>query len=904
MAVHSSIASKFSLSCAALLTGKQPWLEGANKYYYSSDDGTAADPHGPAQEKHEPAGAMSSSSSFTPGSSANALLAKRRERWFADLLCLPVEPSALREPLTATVPIRVLLDEEPGSKGEQIRTNIRHLWQYSLKAWNDRDEARHHNALQILVYLSDIVLSKSLSALSIISILCSSVTNADADLLALVETIRLSLQRCCPRSSPKFISDGSDTDERRAELLLTLKLIIVWTARAGQTSLSSAFFRRDLFPSLSAVLSAVSTSTFEPNTLKPGRENGAEYITPSPPWLREVKIKTSLCLTLLCTSSLPLTRRLGEIEYDAVFSGNPYARRLADWVDVASMSAGICEASAEVWEQGVIAAYEQRGEQETQHASGLSSLWGLGAIFSRQSNVPAVDGVPAGKSNGRACETKTLPAPSVCTLLPILLLSHLNGAFVGALTNGKADGGLASASTGGVPTLPSIAPHLSLLSMSTFLHANAAADARSAACARLSLATLLSLVQCARAESLLRPLETHELQRMRICLHRHTGGIVPASSMALATSIFKRAVAAPPQTSMHYILLNASIFLRNNLSRRLNGEGYLLALRLVSHALALLATTRTMLDLDWSAHWHALLSFASFLASRIGELEAQYQDAARRAGKQLLCTLSAALLESDRFLPSPKEVHQLIYEVVRSGAMLRRLAAALVPHLVAGSSPTDARAPPSSAGETNSDSGPLTPMPVTPTPHSAASFLSFTDFLASSPPLPQKAYVELPGWKVLELVIKTVEAKLQQQGDANSSAVGPADPPVASGLSVKTVLSAIAKLNLDVLLAGASVEELRVEDGSGRRLAGMDADKSGRRTGRYYGGGSNGDVSTGSQHNEYLSANSSAAPSRTASPAPSFGDGYASAGSGGNSSGAHTGLLAVVKLCAADALTL
>lgn len=256
-----------------------------------------------------------------------------------------------------------------------------------------------------------------------------------------------------------------------------------------------------------------------------------------------------------------------------------------------------------------------------------------------------------------------------------------------------------------------------------------------------------------------------------------------------------------------------------------------------------------------------MLSVASFLSSRLAEMEQQYRPSARVAGDQLFSTLSAALLLSDRYLPSPGDTRLLIYEILRSAKTLRKLAWALLSPSLDGkagasSADGDASSSPTSLAET---------------------------------PLPQRVYVELPGWKVLELVMNTVEAKLEKQVPSRNipkgaltgtreAAISPKKPPAGAPpppIDVQTVLSVISRVDPDTLLAGASMDDLHVTSrgGSMRRASGY------RDTGRNARRANDGRVDYSSESGSLRN---------------------------GSAGGAdmNGGLMDIVKVCAADALRL
>ncbi len=352
--------SLFAASCDALLAGRQPWR-----------------PSGPSAVS---AGAGTSTDPTDAGSSAPSDCQAAEHRYFADLLCLPVEATALRGALsTDTLANQVLLDETPASKGERIRHNVRKLWSHALEAYAVRDENRWSNALQILHILSDGLLSRRLSSLSIMTIVCSSVTKADADLVKLVEAIRASLQRCAGAIAAQpiqTVGDGrakarsqTDEDGHRGELQATLRIIVIWMVHTGQSTLACIFFQRDLFPALSDVLAVLSA--------RPLQDEGI---------VASLNL-AGVALALLSTAELRSSSggsaarsphsRLTELDWESVLlPSNPYALRISDWVDLPAMS-GLAGAAARSWSRAYMQGPGRRPSvaHPATSPSGISRLW-------------------------------------------------------------------------------------------------------------------------------------------------------------------------------------------------------------------------------------------------------------------------------------------------------------------------------------------------------------------------------------------------------------------------------------------------------------------------------------------------------------------------------------------------
>lgn len=110
----SHLKTKFYAEYSKLLSGEQPWTS-------SSTSSTSSSPSLTTKSK---------------GKSPDG----PRNRYFSDLLCLPVEFDTLKI-LIDEIKVGTLLDEEPDSKGSRIRENLNGLWRECLNVWRDRMKA-------------------------------------------------------------------------------------------------------------------------------------------------------------------------------------------------------------------------------------------------------------------------------------------------------------------------------------------------------------------------------------------------------------------------------------------------------------------------------------------------------------------------------------------------------------------------------------------------------------------------------------------------------------------------------------------------------------------------------------------------------------------------------------------
>ncbi len=119
------LKTKFSDSYTRLLEGRQPWLE---------EDGISG---------FSSVGSLTNEATTRPAVSRTKSSGKSnagpRTRYFADLLCLPVETRLVAQQLEAVSP-ETLLDDDPHSKGAHITDNIGSLWREAIRVWRESDE--------------------------------------------------------------------------------------------------------------------------------------------------------------------------------------------------------------------------------------------------------------------------------------------------------------------------------------------------------------------------------------------------------------------------------------------------------------------------------------------------------------------------------------------------------------------------------------------------------------------------------------------------------------------------------------------------------------------------------------------------------------------------------------------
>ena len=726
------LKSKFSESYAALLEGKQPWIQesGLAGSSSSSSFGNEAAPR-PAVSRSKSSG----KSNTGP-----------RSRYFADLLCLPVETRFVAQQLDA-IPPETLLDDDPHSKGAHIADNVGSLWREAIRVWRetDEDQVRRRNAVDTLVALSYPILNKRFSNYSfdVISIFAGGMDEADDVFTLLVDSIDDTLRggnlaRVRIPSSVRDPEDERDQDLAKARDWIdaevqhrALQLGLLWLSCVAQTSLAAYFLRRDLFVTASSFVSTPA---------------GSRYA-----------YEGALFLGLLATIGQGAA---GGISLN-VSTSNPYARRFRDWVDEDCM-AKILVAASTAMDQNV-QLYRQTVDDSpptlTASIAGLASMrWvsSLAELVSSPTSASAPTSPNRRPSAASALigDFSHLPSPSCVILLPLFLLSRSNQAFTSLILD-VADGPSAGDGNGD-PSVQQDTRNRAgesfchLASLASYLATHASVSPRSASYARISLLCLLVFLYDPRGSRNMLADTQHAartLERIRLCRQRE-----PALALARTRRI--RLVTA--------VLDAATCSLRYNLSKRIDTASYLISLKLIQRVVVLCSDERIQLEYDWQDCWSALLALASFLAARYSEIRSS-RDLSELI-KALVATLNSILLRSDHFLASTNEIHHFIYEIVRCSPTLRKTVLLLDP------SSRDT----SSLPDTNSGGGAI--------------------------PTPLKLYTQMPGWKNLERVIQAVEAKIAEWVEQKPGSRRNRTPDIA------TITKLIASIDREHLLAGAAEE--------------------------------------------------------------------------------------------------
>ncbi|CAE6470466.1 unnamed protein product [Rhizoctonia solani] len=114
------------------------------------------------------------------------------------------------------------------------------------------------------------------------------------------------------------------------------------------------------------------------------------------------------------------------------------------------------------------------------------------------------------------------------------------------------------------------------------------------------------------------------------------------------------------------------LYLRHNLSKRLDSGACEICLRVIRRAVFFLQVERIRVDYYWNELWRAIAATLVFLLSK-QDVIVNGTVPIDRVIAEVVQVLDLAVACADGFLPSPEAVHQLVYEMVRASPTLRLL---------------------------------------------------------------------------------------------------------------------------------------------------------------------------------------------------------------------------------------
>ncbi|KAJ1301484.1 hypothetical protein OPQ81_008741 [Rhizoctonia solani] len=114
------------------------------------------------------------------------------------------------------------------------------------------------------------------------------------------------------------------------------------------------------------------------------------------------------------------------------------------------------------------------------------------------------------------------------------------------------------------------------------------------------------------------------------------------------------------------------LYLRHNLSKKLDSGTYEICLRIIRRTVFFLQVERVRVDYHWNELWRAITATLTFLLSK-QDVIVSGTVPIDRVIAEVVQVFDLAVACADAFLPSPEAVHQLVYEMVRASPTLRQL---------------------------------------------------------------------------------------------------------------------------------------------------------------------------------------------------------------------------------------
>ncbi|KAI0654234.1 hypothetical protein C8Q70DRAFT_1048092 [Cubamyces menziesii] len=321
---------------------------------------------------------------------------------------------------------------------------------------------------------------------------------------------------------------------------------------------------------------------------------------------------------------------------------NPYLRCIRETTNEDLMR-GIC------WAANFAAAAVVRAYQSISDDSSPSLTSTFGSLLSALRPDRALAAKPVDPPRELF---KNQPIEACVILLPVFEFLHGSATFRKVFADNLTAHVEKKTSTP-IPPLP-----ITLLSLTSYLvsHASSSSSSRSIAYANLALNMLLVMSE---SDEILSALRADTNEEIRLCRQR----LPPLPPFQ------------PPKSPLCALLDCCILWLRHNLHKRLEVQCYLTCIGATYRVLWFLQREHVRLEYHWQELWRALILLLDFLASKLDSLTTT--GGVEQLTQETLLLIDFALCRSERLLPSPQTVHELVYEVVRSADVFRKQQALL-----------------------------------------------------------------------------------------------------------------------------------------------------------------------------------------------------------------------------------
>ncbi|KIK49428.1 hypothetical protein CY34DRAFT_69321 [Suillus luteus UH-Slu-Lm8-n1] len=400
-----------------------------------------------------------------------------------------------------------------------------------------------------------------------------------------------------------------DIDAPEALRHQVLQLAVVFTCSISQLSPGAYFLRRDLFPCIAKVITSPDTQRFT--------------------------FEASLLLSILANFHKSDAAKL-----------NPYLQRIRDTQDTELMRK-IC------WAAGFALDAAVKAYREISDDSVPTFAKSVGALFTSLLPDRALAMQPLDPPREFL---KTQPIEATVSLLPVFEFLFFNPLFAQLLVETTLPKPPDSKHNALVPPLA-----YNILSLSSYVltHASSSASLRTLAYANLAMNTLLVMSENAHIMPVFcKP--TSSKEAIRLCRQRLPLLPVPAPTRAPICALLDCCV----------------LWLRHNLHKRLEVYTFTTCIWTCHRVIWYLQKGRMRLGedippkYDWLELWKAVVDLLGFLSGKLDSL--MTTGGIERLVQEAIRLLDLALRRADLFLPTPTAIHEFIYEIIRSSAVIRK----------------------------------------------------------------------------------------------------------------------------------------------------------------------------------------------------------------------------------------
>ncbi|KAG0707480.1 hypothetical protein DFH29DRAFT_627107 [Suillus ampliporus] len=322
---------------------------------------------------------------------------------------------------------------------------------------------------------------------------------------------------------------------------------------------------------------------------------------------------------------------------------NPYIQRIRDTQDIKLMCK-IC------WAAGFALDAAVKAYQEISDDSIPTFAKSFGALLTSLRPDRALAGQPLDPPRELF---KNQPIEATVSLLSVFEFLYFNPLFAQVLLDMIPSPDSKPSDSKHSARVSPLAYNILSLSSYVLTHASSSASSRTLAYANLSLNTLLVMSENTRIMSVFcKPASSKEA--IRLCRQRLPLLPVPSPTRAPVCALLDCCV----------------LWLRHNLHKRFEVYTFTTCIWTCHRVIWYLQKERMRLEYDWLELWKAVVGLLGFISGKLDSLITT--GGIERLVQETIRLLDLALRRADLFLPTPTALHEFIYEVVRSSAVIRK----------------------------------------------------------------------------------------------------------------------------------------------------------------------------------------------------------------------------------------